>query len=641
MASKILNTARTLYAENEAESMGSAVKQAVHAHISSAIHPTNVIGKAFGYGSFAHTIARRYISGEPEFEPGGIKNPFKSDLKRKKGEKADGKKTDPKTSAKIAIQAEQAVKSGRTDVVMLRTLGQVDVNTRQTNSYLQDIVEGNAKLAGTAEETAAEAKNADDQQTAALVKAMMGLGKSGDGAALAQASNGFLGNIGTGLEMGVGSAAGTAVAGALGGVVSKLGIYGLMAAMIGNGIYQGIEEWNKTGDLGKALYAALDGLTFGIAGAMADGLKQGVTDLRKDVKDGKALTSDPMLNAKIGGWGTNQAAQQQRASTQLMDDSAGRAWDKEHRWGMGMISSNPFDASTRPKAKPMKVYGRAKPRKPSATVAPAAPKYTEGGMTGLHGVSPAVPPEGARLLDAIAGSESPGYNVINGGGRFTDMSDHPFASTNKATGYGLAAGRYQFMPATWNEYKAKLGLTDFSPGSQDIAAWALAQDRYAANTRGRNLQADLNDPSKSMLIGQALHSTWTSLPGGAERNSKTDSFAARLAGGGGGASASADYSTVTQAQASVAAATGLDVVAMTAATQAMARQQATVSGDTQFEMANAPVDGPSSGPNFNVMGASGGSGDVTASSGLSGSSTEGIDDIISKVLVAMGAVTQT
>jgi hypothetical protein len=78
-------------------------------------------------------------------------------------------------------------------------------------------------------------------------------------------------------------------------------------------------------------------------------------------------------------------------------------------------------------------------------------------------------PMGARaLLDTIAGSESPGYNVRYGGKTFDDYSKFPAGAAVIANGPNAgktssAAGRYQFLKGTWNRMAGKLGLQDFSP----------------------------------------------------------------------------------------------------------------------------------------------------------------------------------
>lgn len=144
-----------------------------------------------------------------------------------------------------------------------------------------------------------------------------------------------------------------------------------------------------------------------------------------------------------------------------------------------------------------------------------------------------IPAAGRRLLGAIAGSESAGaYNVEYGGARFSSYADHPnhphliTSGPNKGK-YSTAAGRYQFTIDTWRQAKAALGLKDFSPASQDRAAWWLAQRDYKART-GRDLSAALaaGDPN----VGSVLSRTWTSLPGGIEQHQTPAQFAAAAGG---------------------------------------------------------------------------------------------------------------
>ena len=92
------------------------------------------------------------------------------------------------------------------------------------------------------------------------------------------------------------------------------------------------------------------------------------------------------------------------------------------------------------------------------------------------------------FLDMIAFAEGTagenGYYVMFGGGLMTSLADHPrrlFTFTNLA-GQQLrttAAGRYQFLARTWDTLKARLGLPDFGPASQDAAAIELIRERGA------------------------------------------------------------------------------------------------------------------------------------------------------------------
>lgn len=144
-------------------------------------------------------------------------------------------------------------------------------------------------------------------------------------------------------------------------------------------------------------------------------------------------------------------------------------------------------------------------------------------------------PEQRRLLDAIASGEATGYDVMYGGGRFKDYTDHPrqaipIASGPNAGKTSSAAGRYQFLAPTWDENAKELGLKDFSPESQDTAAWHLAAKTYGAKT-GRDLLTDMQQ-GRTQDIPSALSGVWTSLPGGIEPNKATPGFAGLLNGGG-------------------------------------------------------------------------------------------------------------
>lgn len=146
-------------------------------------------------------------------------------------------------------------------------------------------------------------------------------------------------------------------------------------------------------------------------------------------------------------------------------------------------------------------------------------------------------PAAARaLLDAIAGGESAGaYDVIYGGSKFSDFKDHPrqyipIASGPNAGKKSSAAGKYQFIGSTWDDQAAKLGLTDFSPASQDAAAWNLAQETYKAQT-GRDLLPDL-EAGKTEQVAAALKGQWTSLPGGIEQGATAGQFAQAYGQGG-------------------------------------------------------------------------------------------------------------
>jgi lysozyme len=72
-----------------------------------------------------------------------------------------------------------------------------------------------------------------------------------------------------------------------------------------------------------------------------------------------------------------------------------------------------------------------------------------------------------------------GYRTLFGGGLFDSFADHPNIAVTRGTLTSTAAGAYQILYRTWLEAKAALGLTDFSPASQDAAAIWLIQRRGA------------------------------------------------------------------------------------------------------------------------------------------------------------------
>jgi muramidase (phage lysozyme) len=79
------------------------------------------------------------------------------------------------------------------------------------------------------------------------------------------------------------------------------------------------------------------------------------------------------------------------------------------------------------------------------------------------------------FIASIAAAEGGDYNLKYGGVKgkkndkwqFSDFSTHPGAGSDGKT---TAAGMYQINHATWKEMSAKMDLSDFSPGTQDLLA---------------------------------------------------------------------------------------------------------------------------------------------------------------------------
>ncbi|WP_180116457.1 glycoside hydrolase family 104 protein [Acinetobacter sp. YH12140] len=119
-------------------------------------------------------------------------------------------------------------------------------------------------------------------------------------------------------------------------------------------------------------------------------------------------------------------------------------------------------------------------------------------------------PNVRKMLGVIASAEGVkhGYHTMFGNERLSDLSKHPgilkeFTQTDGKKNKTSAAGRYQFLGPTWNSLAKQLGLKDFSPKSQDIAAVALLAQNGALP---HVLKGDI--PTAVKKSG----GTWASLP---------------------------------------------------------------------------------------------------------------------------------
>lgn len=116
-----------------------------------------------------------------------------------------------------------------------------------------------------------------------------------------------------------------------------------------------------------------------------------------------------------------------------------------------------------------------------------------------------------RFLDAIGsaeGTDTHGYNTAFGGGKLESLADHPrqlhdFTQTDGAPNKTSAAGRYQFLQNTWDDVAGTLGLKDFGPENQDIAAVELLR-------RNGALPAVLAGDYDTAI--KKSGATWASLP---------------------------------------------------------------------------------------------------------------------------------
>lgn len=127
------------------------------------------------------------------------------------------------------------------------------------------------------------------------------------------------------------------------------------------------------------------------------------------------------------------------------------------------------------------------------------------------------------FLAALSSTESPGYNVLYGGGTFDDYSRHPNVAVPIKSGpnrgkTSSAAGKYQFLGSTWEDVAKRHNLPDFSPASQDLGAWHYAGEVYNQATGGDLMEALASgDPGRINAAAKILSNAWTSLPGGIEQ----------------------------------------------------------------------------------------------------------------------------
>lgn len=121
-------------------------------------------------------------------------------------------------------------------------------------------------------------------------------------------------------------------------------------------------------------------------------------------------------------------------------------------------------------------------------------------------------PEVRALLDTIAYAEGTagegGYQTIYSYRYFSGYADHPRQIECAWSSGGWlcsdAAGRYQMLSTTFDYVAEPLGLVDFSPESQDLAAVELIR-------RCGMLDAIQNGEFDRTLVG--IRSEWASLPG--------------------------------------------------------------------------------------------------------------------------------
>lgn len=170
-----------------------------------------------------------------------------------------------------------------------------------------------------------------------------------------------------------------------------------------------------------------------------------------------------------------------------------------------------------------------------------------GGMAGPDASTPGpTPTTGTPATSAAGNLTAPSLSLIKqyeSGNNYsvgfggTDLSSakldangFPIWGGNKGpSGISHAAGAYQFEPATWAQYAKPLGITDFSPASQDKVAAAAFADQgwspwapYNPKLAAAAQQSGLLNPAPVAGAPTAL-TTQTASTGGAAPQSQTAS----------------------------------------------------------------------------------------------------------------------
>lgn len=108
-------------------------------------------------------------------------------------------------------------------------------------------------------------------------------------------------------------------------------------------------------------------------------------------------------------------------------------------------------------------------------------------------------------------SGADGYRTLYGGGTFASFADHPRQAVTKWGRTSTAAGAYQFLSSVWDETRQKMGLTDFTPASQDLAALGrIAARGVLADVLAGRLESAISGNGGR---GHGLRWEWASLPG--------------------------------------------------------------------------------------------------------------------------------
>jgi hypothetical protein len=553
-----------MYAENQEYTMGKALKEAVRASISASIHPTNIIGRMFGYGGFAHTLARRRI-GEPTYEQGGIRNVFKSDsVVKERG----GSRSKDRTTQR---QAENAVRTGRGEVMSLNTLGRIESNTNETASYVQKLAEEFAAAkkasevgsAAAMEEMTAEAARVYGSGTAVT-------GKLEPTPETADKKNNMMGYVSLALLGGAGLMV------ALKYLEKNFNLDAIMTKI-------GKITVNAFADLGKIIVEDIPEVLWNAMTGVAGGISDAMRSAMESSKDKGGLH-----NATKAGGGYVSAAGVATAATPPAKPGATKP------------AAVPAGSTVKPVA-PVRA-GAA----PNLTVAPGV--NTEQVNPALIANVNALQKKFGKRLQIISGHRDMDHNKDVGGAKGSqhlhgNAVDIKFSGTKEETNQLIEMASAMGFG----------GIGVYDPG---------------------NVHLDMG-PRRAWGPGGKS----SSIPSWAQASLAKHTGQARAPRG------TDNYSAQMRAAAVAAVPAALDVASTTGVARSQALQAATVASDTQYQINEASLAATAANrsgagvPNIG-MGRTRGGGEGTAAPGMT-QPGEAVDDIVAKILIAMGVVTAT
>jgi tape measure domain-containing protein len=299
--------------------------------------------------------------------------------------------------------------------------------------------------------------------------------------------------------------------------------------------------WNETLMIASGLWETIKDKAYELWSALPQGMRDKLSEVGAAIKDGAAPIVEAAadlgarirdaifdgvagLGGKIVGWVKSAVAGGTNAAKPTSAPTAGAYKGV----GFTFTGADYGKKATLSAAERFALYS---PGQPNPYTCGARMSYASGPGASLAEL--VKDPRVRALLDTIAYAEGADYDTLVGGSKLPSLAAHPNTVVNLGRGLkSSAAGRYQFLSKTWAGLAAKLGLTDFSAESQDLAAVQLLKQR------GMLAPLFNGDIEGAITAGNR---EWASLPGspyGQPTRSMaklTNVFNARLGAAGGAA----------------------------------------------------------------------------------------------------------